>query len=30
MNLRRKIEAEPRQPRYISTVPSVGYRFEGR
>jgi DNA-binding response OmpR family regulator len=30
MNLRRKIEAEPRQPRYIATVPSVGYRFEGR
>jgi DNA-binding response OmpR family regulator len=30
MNLRRKIEAEPREPRYIFTVPSVGYRFEGR
>ncbi len=30
MNLRRKIEPAPSQPRYIGTVPSVGYRFEGR
>ncbi len=29
MNLRRKIEPEPRRPRYIITVPGVGYRFEG-
>jgi DNA-binding response OmpR family regulator len=29
MNLRRKIEAEPAQPRYIVTVAGVGYRFEG-
>ncbi len=30
MNLRRKIEPTPAQPRYITTVPGVGYRFEGR
>jgi DNA-binding response OmpR family regulator len=29
MNLRRKIEPEPGKPRYIGTVPGVGYRFEG-
>jgi DNA-binding response OmpR family regulator len=28
MNLRRKIEPEPGKPRYIGTVPGVGYRFE--
>ncbi len=26
-NLRRKLEAEPRQPRYLLTVYGVGYRF---
>jgi two-component system alkaline phosphatase synthesis response regulator PhoP len=26
-NLRRKIEPDPRQPRYIQTVYGVGYRF---
>lgn len=26
-NLRRKLEAEPRRPRYIVTEPGVGYRF---
>jgi len=30
MRLRRKIEPDPAQPRYIVTVPSVGYRFEGQ
>jgi len=30
MNLRRKIEPEPGTPRYVVTVPGVGYRFEGR
>ncbi len=30
MNLRRKIEPEPGKPRYVVTVPGVGYRFEGR
>lgn len=30
MNLRRKIEPEPGRPRYVTTVPGVGYRFEGR
>lgn len=30
MNLRRKIEPEPGRPRFIGTVPGVGYRFEGR
>ena len=30
MNLRRKIEPEPAKPRYIGTVPGVGYRFEGQ
>jgi DNA-binding response OmpR family regulator len=29
MNLRRKIEPELGGPRYIVTVPGVGYRFEG-
>ncbi len=29
MNLRRKIEPAAAQPRYIVTVPGVGYRFEG-
>lgn len=29
MNLRKKIEPEPDQPRYVITVPGVGYRFEG-
>jgi DNA-binding response OmpR family regulator len=28
MNLRRKIESEPGRPRYVTTVPGVGYRFE--
>ncbi len=30
MNLRRKIEPEPAKPRYVGTVPGLGYRFEGR
>jgi DNA-binding response OmpR family regulator len=29
-NLRRKIELDPRQPRYIQTVYGVGYRFSDR
>jgi two-component system alkaline phosphatase synthesis response regulator PhoP len=29
-NLRRKIEPDPRQPRYIQTVYGVGYRFAER
>jgi DNA-binding response OmpR family regulator len=29
-NLRRKIEADPRQPRYVQTVYGVGYRFADR
>ncbi|MGD8397249.1 MAG: response regulator transcription factor [Anaerolineae bacterium] len=29
-NIRRKIEPDPRQPRYIETVYGVGYRFAGR
>jgi DNA-binding response OmpR family regulator len=29
MNLRRKIEPEPGRPRYVVTVPGLGYRFEG-
>ncbi|HXV41671.1 MAG TPA: response regulator transcription factor [Anaerolineae bacterium] len=29
MHLRKKIEPEPNQPRYVITVPGVGYRFEG-
>ena len=28
-NLRLKIEDEPRNPRYITTVHGIGYRFEG-
>ncbi len=28
MNLRRKIEPEPGRPRFIGTVPGIGYRFE--
>jgi two-component system alkaline phosphatase synthesis response regulator PhoP len=28
-NLRRKIEEDPRRPRYIETVYGVGYRFAG-
>ena len=28
-NLRRKIEVDPRRPRYIETVYGVGYRFAG-
>jgi DNA-binding response OmpR family regulator len=27
-NLRRKLEADPSQPRYIETVYGVGYRFK--
>jgi DNA-binding response OmpR family regulator len=30
MNLRRKIEADAGRPRYVVTVPGVGYRFEGQ
>jgi two-component system KDP operon response regulator KdpE len=26
-NLRRKIEADPQQPKYIRTDPGIGYRF---
>lgn len=29
MNLRKKIEPEPDHPRYVITVPGIGYRFEG-
>ncbi len=29
-NLRRKVEADPRAPRLVETVPGVGYRFGGR
>lgn len=29
-NLRRKIEPDPRQPTYIQTIYSVGYRFVGK
>jgi two-component system alkaline phosphatase synthesis response regulator PhoP len=29
-NIRRKIEPDPRKPRYIQTVYGVGYRFMGR
>lgn len=29
-NLRRKIEADPRAPRFVETVPGVGYRFGRR
>jgi DNA-binding response OmpR family regulator len=30
MNLRRKIESEPTRPRFVTTVPGVGYRLEDR
>jgi DNA-binding response OmpR family regulator len=30
MNLRRKIEPEPTRPRYVTTVPGVGYRCESQ
>jgi len=30
MNLRRKIEPELGRPRYVATVPGVGYRFDSR
>jgi two-component system, OmpR family, KDP operon response regulator KdpE len=29
VQLRKKIEPDPKQPRYIVTIPWVGYRFEG-
>jgi DNA-binding response OmpR family regulator len=29
-NLRRKLEPDPRQPRYVLTVYGVGYRFADR
>lgn len=29
MQLRKKIEPDPKHPRYITTVPWMGYRFEG-
>lgn len=29
-NLRRKIEPDPRQPTYVQTVYSIGYRFAGK
>jgi len=29
MNLRKKIEPEPRQPRFLVSVRSIGYRFDG-
>ena len=28
-NLRRKIEPEPSNPRYVTTMPGIGYRFAG-
>jgi two-component system alkaline phosphatase synthesis response regulator PhoP len=28
-NLRKKIEVEPANPRYVQTVRGVGYRFRG-
>ena len=28
MNLRKKIESDPTQPRYVQTVYGVGYKFE--
>jgi DNA-binding response OmpR family regulator len=28
-NLRKKIETEPANPRYVQTVRGVGYRFRG-
>jgi DNA-binding response OmpR family regulator len=27
MNLRRKLEEDPASPRFVVTVPGVGYRF---
>jgi two-component system response regulator VicR len=29
LRLRKKIEADPRSPQFIITVPGVGYRFSG-
>jgi len=29
LNLRKKIEPEPREPRYIASVRGIGYRFDG-
>jgi DNA-binding response OmpR family regulator len=29
VNLRRKIEADPTQPRYLRNVRGMGYRFDG-
>jgi DNA-binding response OmpR family regulator len=29
MNLRKKIESDPTQPRYVQTVYGVGYKFDG-
>jgi DNA-binding response OmpR family regulator len=26
-NIRRKLESDPREPRYLQTVHGVGYRF---
>ena len=28
-NLRKKIESSPSQPRYLSSVRGIGYRFDG-
>jgi DNA-binding response OmpR family regulator len=28
-NLRRKVEADPDQPRYVLTVRGIGYKFGG-
>jgi len=27
-NLRKKVERQPSRPRYLNTVPGVGYRFD--